>query len=432
MADKENCVRLTRAAARKRTADKEVPAASKRQRVVLGELPNLSNDVAAPRAVLGLKKVGENLKARTRRNKAQQERKVQPPREKEEDQKTLEKDLADGDIDSGLEDPQLCAHYASDIYQYLRSMEVVLTICDSSVSIGFWVVREVESKRRPLANFIETVQKDVTANMRGILVDWLVEVAEEYKLVSDTLYLTVSYIDRFLSSNAINRQKLQLLGVSCMLIASKYEEISPPHVEDFCYITDNTYTKEEVVKMESDILRFLKFEMGNPTIKTFLRRFVRAGQDDSKSQSLQLEFLSNYLAELSMLDYGCIRFIPSVIAASAVFMSRFTLNPNAHPWTKTLQHYTGYKPSALKDCVHAIHDIQLNRKGSSLVAIRDKYKQHKASLWLCLSSFMLFFESSLLKEFLSDLKHTRLKQFKCVGSLVAASEIPPSYFEDIS
>ena len=67
---------------------------------------------------------------------------------------------------------------------------------------------------------METVQSDVTANMRAILVDWLVEVAEEYKLVSDTLFLTVSYIDRFLSFNAINRHRLQLLGVSSMLIAS--------------------------------------------------------------------------------------------------------------------------------------------------------------------------------------------------------------------
>lgn len=54
-------------------------------------------------------------------------------------------------------------------------------------------------------------------------------------------------------------------------MSRKYEEISPPHVEDFCYITDNTYKKEEVVKMEADVLKFLKFEMGNPTIKTFLR-----------------------------------------------------------------------------------------------------------------------------------------------------------------
>lgn len=51
----------------------------------------------------------------------------------------------------------------------------------------------------------------------------------------------------------------------------KYEEINPPHVDDFCYITDNTYTKEEVVKMEADVLKSLKFEMGNPTVKTFLR-----------------------------------------------------------------------------------------------------------------------------------------------------------------
>lgn len=78
----------------------------------------------------------------------------------------------------------------------------------------------MEEKRRALADYIEKVQKDITVNMRSVLVDWLVEVAEEYKLHPDTLYLTISYIDRFLSVNALNRQRLQLLGVSSMLIAS--------------------------------------------------------------------------------------------------------------------------------------------------------------------------------------------------------------------
>lgn len=82
------------------------------------------------------------------------------------------------------------------------------------------VVFQMEPKRRPLPDYLEKVQNDVTANMRGILVDWLVDVAEEYKLLPDTLYLSISYIDRFLSMNALNRQKLQLLGVSSMLIAS--------------------------------------------------------------------------------------------------------------------------------------------------------------------------------------------------------------------
>lgn len=78
----------------------------------------------------------------------------------------------------------------------------------------------MDPKRRPLPDYMEKVQKDISANMRGILVDWLVEVAEEYKLLPDTLYLSISYIDRFLSANVINRQKLQLLGVASMLIAS--------------------------------------------------------------------------------------------------------------------------------------------------------------------------------------------------------------------
>lgn len=78
----------------------------------------------------------------------------------------------------------------------------------------------METKRRPLPDYLEKVQKDISANMRGILIDWLVEVAEEYNLLPDTLYLAVSYIDRFLSINALNRQRLQLLGVSSMLIAS--------------------------------------------------------------------------------------------------------------------------------------------------------------------------------------------------------------------
>ncbi|CAN1240176.1 CYCA1-2 [Linum grandiflorum] len=132
------------------------------------------------------------------------------------------------DLDTEFEDPQLCASIACDIYNHLRATEV-------------------GTKKRPATDFMEKVQKDVNASMRAILVDWLVEVAEEYRLVPDTLYLTVNYIDRYLSGNVINRQKLQLLGVACMMIASKYEEICAPQVEEFCYITDNTYFKDEVI-----------------------------------------------------------------------------------------------------------------------------------------------------------------------------------------
>ncbi|XP_050255094.1 cyclin-A3-2-like, partial [Quercus robur] len=97
------------------------------------------------------------------------------------------------------------------------------------------------------------------------------QVAEKYRLVPDTLYLTINYIDWYLSGNLMNRQRLQLLGAACMMIASKYEEICAPQIEEFCNITDNTYFKEEVLQMESAVLNYLKFEMTAPTAKCFLR-----------------------------------------------------------------------------------------------------------------------------------------------------------------
>ncbi|KAG4931350.1 hypothetical protein JHK86_048311 [Glycine max] len=115
--------------------------------------------------------------------------------------------------------------------------------------VPFHPKREVDPSKRPLMDYVQKIQRDVNANMRGVLVDWLVEVAKEYKLVSDTFYFYVAYIDR------------------------KYEEIKPPEVEDFCYITDNTYSKEEVVNMEAEILKALKFELGGPIVKTFLSYF---------------------------------------------------------------------------------------------------------------------------------------------------------------
>ncbi|KAF3320711.1 cyclin-A3-1-like protein [Carex littledalei] len=257
----------------------------------------------------------------------------------------------------------------------------------------------VESKRSPLPNYVEKTQPDITADMRAVLIDWLVDVAEEYKLLPETLYLTVSYIDRYLSCNAINRKRLQLLGVSSMLIASKYEEIHPPNVDDFCGITANTYNKQEVVEMERDLLRSLKYELGTPTINTFLRRFLKDGQENSESSNLVLEFLAYYLAELSLIDYGCIKFLPSIVAASAVFLAKFTIDPTNHSWIKKLERSTGYKVSELKECIYALHELQLNKRCCSLGAIRDKYKQ---DMFKCVSTLVPGEE--MLRIFFDELK----------------------------
>lgn len=104
-------------------------------------------------------------------------------------------------------------------------------------------------------------QEDVNEKMRAILVDWLVEVHLKFKLLPETLYLTVNLIDRYLCKEQVHRSKLQLVGVTAMLIASKYEEIYPPIVKDFVYITDNAYTKDEILDMERRILCALDFNI---------------------------------------------------------------------------------------------------------------------------------------------------------------------------
>ncbi|KAG4953573.1 hypothetical protein JHK82_039192 [Glycine max] len=329
--------------------------AAKRKRVVLGDLTNVSSNYVA----VTEKEIQKQKKVK----REQPARPVSTPEKVEE-----------------RHDPQLCGPYVSDIYEYLRGMEV-------------------DPSKRPLPDYVQKVQRDVNANMRGVLVDWLVEVAEEYKLVSDTLYFCVAYIDRFLSLNALSRQKLQLLGVASMLIASKYEEIKPPDVEDFCYITDNTYSKEEVVNMEADILKALKFELGGPTVKTFLRRFSRVAQEGVDTSDLQFEFLSCYLAELSLLDYNCIKFLPSLVAASVVFLARFMFSTKTHPWNLALHQLTRYKPADLKECVLNLHDLYLSRRGASLQAVREKYKQHKLH-WVFWYSSNVWQQQLLLPRYL--------------------------------
>ncbi|KAK7410070.1 hypothetical protein VNO78_00560 [Psophocarpus tetragonolobus] len=321
----------------------------KRQRVVLAELPNLPN-LTVPQTQNPLK---EKLQCRKNSNAKKPSLTNNTPLP-----------------------PQIHQSYVSDIHDYLRAME---------------------RKRRPTIDYIEKVQKIVTPVMRAILVDWLVEVAEEYKLLPDTLHLSVSYIDRFLSLNPVTKSRLQLLGVSAMLIAGKYEEMDPPGVDEFCSITDNTYDKAEVVKMESDILRSLNFEMGNPTVNTFLRRYADVASDNQKTLNLQIELLGSYLAELSLLDYDCLRFLPSVVAASAIFLARFIIFPEEHPWTSSLSECSGYKPAELKECVLILHDLYLLRKAATFKAVREKYKQPK---------------------------------FKCVANLPSSPYVPNCYFED--
>jgi len=103
-------------------------------------------------------------------------------------------------------------------------------------------MKTTENQCQALPTYMKK-QSDINESMRAILVDWLIDVHLKFKLLNETLFLTVNIIDRYLSlKTTITRSKLQLVGVAAMLISTKYEEIYPPTVKDLVYITDSAYS----------------------------------------------------------------------------------------------------------------------------------------------------------------------------------------------
>ncbi|XP_074369762.1 cyclin-A1-1-like [Apium graveolens] len=262
--------------------------------------------------------------------------------------------IVDVDVDEDDEKPRLCATMIRDIYINLRASEA-------------------NAKKRPCIDYMQKVQKDITISMRKTVIDWLVDVALVHELDSETLYLSVNYIDRYLSGNSINQENLQLLGVACMMIASKYEETDPPSVQKFRKVTANTYSEDEILRMETTVLHCLKFQLTVPTVSSFLSRFVYVAKAVTRALPVELECMSNYLAELSLLDYSMLGYAPSQIAASSVFLARYILSPSTRPWNSTLQHYTLYRPSELLECVRALHRLCCDDDN----AVGEKYSHHK-------------------------------------------------------
>ena len=135
------------------------------------------------------------------------------------------------DIDSrDMGNPLLCTVYVNEMYNLFFDQERQMAAAHPS-------------------NYMPT-QPHINEKMRCILVDWMIEVHLKFKMVPETLYLTVNLIDRYLQLKVVRRSKLQLVGVACLMLASKYEEIYPPELRDLVYITDRAYTKQEIVEME--------------------------------------------------------------------------------------------------------------------------------------------------------------------------------------
>ncbi|XP_017097006.2 G1/S-specific cyclin-E isoform X1 [Drosophila bipectinata] len=180
--------------------------------------------------------------------------------------------------------------------------------------------------------------------MRAILLDWLIEVCEVYKLHRETFYLAVDYLDRYLLvARKVQKTHLQLIGITCLFVAAKVEEIYPPKIGEFAYVTDGACTERDILNHEKVLLQALDWEISPITITGWLGVYMQLNANNRTPASFAqmsrqkaaeasaaddafiypqfsgFEFVqTSQLLDLCTLDVGMANYSYSVLAAAAI------------------------------------------------------------------------------------------------------------------
>jgi len=257
-------------------------------------------------------------------------------------------DIDPVDLDK-VNNPQYVVPYVKEIMAYLR---------------------ETEGKYLPKEGYMQKTQTDINEKMRAILIDWLVDVHLKFKLLPETLFITVNIIDRYLSQVPIPRQKLQLVGVSAMLISTKYEEIYPPEVKDFEYVTDRAYNRQEILEMEGKIIAQLNFNLTTTSPYRFLERYAKVAGFDEKNFNL-----ARYLLELALVDYKMIKYLPSNLACSAIYLVNKIHKREG--WSDVMIKHGCYTESQIRPCAKDLCLLLQNAGKGNLQAVKRKFTSTK-------------------------------------------------------
>ena len=177
----------------------------------------------------------------------------------------------------------------------------------------------MQIKMLPNAHYMDN-QTEIQWSMRSVLIDWVIQVHARFHLLPETLFLSVNFVDRFLSCKIVSLGKLQLVGATALLIAAKYEEINAPSIPEMVYMVDSGYTIDEIQKAERFMLSMLQFELGWPGPMSFLRRVSKADDYD-----LDTRTLAKYFLEASVIDERFVGCPPSFMAAGAHCLARYML-----------------------------------------------------------------------------------------------------------
>ncbi|KAJ2040486.1 G2/mitotic-specific cyclin [Coemansia sp. RSA 2337] len=236
------------------------------------------------------------------------------------------------------DDPQMVSEYISDIIKYLRKRELVTM---------------------PKPTYMDR-QREVTWRMRRELVDWMAQIHYELRLLPEALFLAVNILDRYLSKCLVSPSKLELIGLTAVVLASKYETSSTPNIKKFISKSGDIYTAQEIVATEADILAAIGFDLSHPSPMTFLHRVSKA-----ENSNLYTYAVAMYLMEICLLDDHLIQYPPSKIAAAGIYLGRHMRGSG--PWTANLRHYSGYTEEELEPVAARMLDHVLDTPANEYV-----------------------------------------------------------------
>ena len=214
---------------------------------------------------------------------------------------------------------------------------------------------------------------EVKDTSRAFLVEWIIDVHRKFRLMPETLYVTVFLIDQFLSLQQIKKSQLHILGVTSLLIATKYEEIYPPELKDLLQVSENKFTRAEVLKMELDMLSVLQFQVQVPTSYRFLERFRKlslATANDDK-----MFFFAQYLQEIALLDASLLKYRSSEIAAASLILAARNLKKVGTFWNKEMEKATGMLDAELQVVVDDVRSFVMEVNPKFLTTLKYKFSK---------------------------------------------------------
>ena len=230
------------------------------------------------------------------------------------------------------------------------------------------LLEESQATTKPKFGYMNT-QPEINEIMRAILIDWIIDVHLRFNLRQETLFMTIWLIDTYLSFAFIEQNKLQLLGIACLLISCKSHEIYYPQNNKLIEMTDNAYSKEEMLTMENEILKRLNFFIVCPNPIDFYNILSKMFNFGKKQY-----YLGNYFIESALINYKILKYSSSVIASSCAYlvMKYYRINGYQKLYNNFIINEK-YPENVIKDAAKEIYCLVDNLPKSKFKSVKKKY-----------------------------------------------------------